>query len=40
MEKKRISYESPIVVKQKKKNYPLEIIQANANRDVCKQCSS
>ena len=40
MEKKKISYERPIVVKEKKMVFPLEIIQANGKRVVCKQCSS
>jgi len=40
MEKKKIGYERPIVVKKKKMNFPLEIIGANGNRVVCKQCSS
>jgi hypothetical protein len=40
MEKRKISYERPIIVKEKKMNFPLEIIQANGKRVVCKQCSS
>jgi hypothetical protein len=40
MEKRKISYERPIVVKEKKMTFPLEIIQADGKRVVCKQCSS
>lgn len=40
MKSKKISYERPIVVKEKKMIFPLEIIQANGKRVVCKQCSS
>ena len=40
MEKKKISYERPVVVKEKKMTFPMEIIQANGKRVVCKQCSS
>lgn len=40
MEKRKISYERPIVVKEKRMTFPLEIIQANGKRVVCKQCSS
>lgn len=40
MEKRRISYERPTVVKEKKMIFPLEIIQADGKRVVCKQCSS
>jgi hypothetical protein len=40
MGKKKISYERPVVFKEKKMTFPMEIIQANGKRVVCKQCSS
>ena len=33
-------YEAPVLVKETKMNFPLEIIQADGKRLVCKQCSS
>lgn len=33
-------YEKPIVIKETKLTFPLEIMQANGKRIVCKQCSS
>lgn len=36
----RIEYESPIVVRENKMTFPLDIISANGKRIVCKQCSS
>ena len=40
MEKKRISYERPVLVKEKKMTFPTQIIEARGKRVVCKQCSS
>ena len=40
MKMAKLSYERPIVVKEREMNFPLEIIQANGKRVVCKQCSS
>ena len=36
----KVKYERPIITKEKKMTFPLEIIQANGKRVVCKQCSS
>lgn len=40
MEKKRISYERPVLVKEKKMTFPTQIIEDRGKRVVCKQCSS
>jgi len=40
MEKKRLPYERPVLVKEKKMTFPVQIIEANGKRLVCKQCSS
>lgn len=37
---KKIKYERPIVIKEKKMVFPVQIIEANGKRVVCKQCSS
>ena len=37
---KKTQYEKPIVQKVKKMTFPVDIIQANGQRLVCKQCSS
>jgi hypothetical protein len=39
MEKKRIKYERPVLVKEKKMTFPVQIIEAQSKRIVCKQCS-
>jgi len=36
----KLQYEKPVVKKENKMVFPLEIIQANGQRIVCKQCSS
>ncbi len=33
-------YEKPTIVKQTKMSFPIDIIDANGNGVVCKQCSS
>jgi len=38
--KKKLDYEKPILIRIKKMNFPIEIIQANGKLIVCKQCSS
>lgn len=38
--REKVRYEKPVVIKQTKMDFPLEIIQANGKRVVCKQCSS
>ena len=40
MEKKRINYERPVLVKEKKMTFPIQIMEAQGKRIVCKQCSS
>ena len=40
MEKKRLPYERPVLVKEKKMTFPVQIIEANGKHIVCKQCSS
>lgn len=40
MKNKKISYESPVLVREKKMAFPVQIIEANGKRLVCKQCSS
>ena len=40
MEKKRVNYERPILIKDKKMIFPTQIIEARGKRVVCKQCSS
>jgi len=40
MDKKRVSYEHPVLVKEKKMTFPMQIIEANCKRVVCRQCSS
>jgi hypothetical protein len=37
---KKTNYESPILVKEKKMTFPIQIIEAKGKRVVCKQCSS
>jgi hypothetical protein len=37
---KKINYERPIVVKERKMTFPIQIIEAKGKRVVCKQCSS
>lgn len=39
MENKKIKYTPPILIKEKKMRFPLQIIEANGKRLVCKQCS-
>ena len=36
----KIKYERPIVVKEKKMTFPIQVIESNGKRIVCKQCSS
>ena len=36
----KAQYEKPIVQKMKRMTFPVDIIQANGQRLVCKQCSS
>lgn len=38
--KKSNNYEKPIIVKQTKMQFPLDIIKAKGKGVVCKQCSS
>lgn len=40
MKSKKMSYERPIVIKEKKMSFPIKIIEADGKRIVCKQCSS
>jgi hypothetical protein len=40
MESKKLKYAPPVLVRQKKMRFPLDIIEANGKRVVCKQCSS
>lgn len=37
---KKINYEHPVLVKEKKMTFPIRIIEAKGKRVVCKQCSS
>lgn len=37
---KKLHYERPILIKEKKMTFPLQIIEAKGKRVVCKQCSS
>jgi len=39
MEKKKLKYERPVLVKEGKMNFPIEIIEAKNKRAVCKGCS-
>ncbi len=36
----KMKYEPPVIVKARKMTFPIEIIEANGKRRVCKQCSS
>jgi len=36
----KISYECPVLIKEKKMTFPIQIIEAQGKRVVCKQCSS
>jgi len=40
LQQKKLQYEAPVVVKEAKMVFPLEIIQANGKRVICRQCSS
>ena len=40
MKKSKIAYERPILVKEKKMNFPMQIILASGKGVICKQCSS
>lgn len=40
METKKIKYVSPVLIKQKRMTFPVQIIEANGRRVVCRQCSS
>lgn len=40
MKSKKRTYERPILVKEKRMDFPVQIIEANGKRLVCKQCSS
>ncbi len=40
MENKKLKYVPPVLVKQIKMRFPIQIIEANGKRVVCKQCSS
>ena len=40
MRNKKLKYEPPVLVKQNKMRFPVQIIEANGKRVVCKQCSS
>ena len=37
---KKKTYQRPVVVKQEKMSFPIEIIEADGKRIVCRQCSS
>lgn len=37
---KKRQYERPILIKEKKMVFPIQIIEAKGKRVVCKQCSS
>lgn len=36
----KLKYEKPVMVKAEKMVFPIEIIEANGKRMVCRQCSS
>ncbi|MBU0767539.1 MAG: hypothetical protein KJ687_00385 [Proteobacteria bacterium] len=41
MKKEEIKkYEKPVIIKQTKMTFPLDIMEANGKGIVCKQCSS
>ena len=40
MQKNRKAYERPILVKEKKMTFPIQIILASGRRVICRQCSS
>ena len=40
MERKKTNYERPVIVKEKKMSFPIEIMEAGGKRVVCKQCST
>ncbi len=40
MKSKKIRYERPVLVKERKMIFPMQIIEANGKQIVCKQCSS
>ncbi len=40
MQKTKKPYERPVVVKQERMTFPLEILEAKGKRVVCRQCSS
>lgn len=41
MKKEQIKkYEKPVIVKQTKMTFPVDIMEANGKGVVCKQCSS
>lgn len=40
MKSKKISYEHPVLVKEKTMTFPVQIMEANGKRLVCKQCSN
>ncbi|MCL0057588.1 hypothetical protein M1N05_00765 [Dehalococcoidales bacterium] len=40
MEKKRIVYERPVLVKEKKMTFPTQIIETSGKKVICRQCSS
>jgi len=40
MQKNRKAYERPILVKEKKMAFPIQIILASGRRVICRQCSS
>lgn len=41
MKKEEIKkYEKPVIVKQTKMTFPIDIMEANGKSIVCKQCSS
>ena len=37
---KKLAYERPISVKEKKMSFPIRILEASGRAVVCKQCSS
>lgn len=37
---KKSSYERPVLVKEKKMDFPIRILEASGKQVVCKQCSS
>ena len=40
MKSKKMGYERPVLVREKKMNFPVQILESNGKRLVCKQCSS